>query len=679
MFYNSDNTANQGSQVQSEINEEQKAYTQGTKVGVAFSTGVTDKLTKFEFTDPFKWMGTQLESVFKFENIAQRARILDKEATNIRNTLGLGVERGREFEVMVRDNASRFAEMGLEVEKVKDTFNKLSGEYQTTVSLTNEELTEIAATARVTGQDVSALAKGFRGVGISIIEVGDRMEEVVKVAKSAGVSVAAVSAGVLANLDKMNIYNFEGGVKGLAKMSAQAARLGVDMSKIFSVVDKVFNPEGAIELAAGLQRLGVSANALLDPLRLMDLSQNDPAELQNQIIEMSKDFVRFNKQLGQFEILPGEKRRLNEIGKELGMANGELQKMALNAADFDRKLQQIKFPEGIASKEDRELIATMATINKEGIAEVKVKQIDETGKWTGEYDVVEASQLTTDQIKLLAEDQKGQAKTMEELAREQLDQTTRLNAKFDQFFKAVAYGVAGSNTVKAGYDLTTTTVREFLFKDKETDKGLIGEPFNRSKTYSMATDMTADQVKKMVSEVFGSTDFKDIGKKIMEGAGSLLPDELKTLISNFDLSSLTSGLTSGFDKLKSLGSSFGIGGSETDPLSNITNATNILNTNVENQTKQLTNITNMSSVEFKPLTIDEKIKVDFNVTLDPSIKNQTLSELMTAAITQYFEGGDSKVNVAMVLDALQKEKTTQGLIPAKTETKSTISAPGMTT
>jgi hypothetical protein len=679
MFYNDGNTANQGTNVQSGIDDEAKAYTLGTRVGTAYSTGVTDKLTQFKFTDPFEWMGTQVENIFKFENIAARAKILDKEATNVRNTLGLGVERGREFEVMIRDNASRFAEMGMEVEKVKDTFNKLSGEYQTTVSLTNEELTEIAATARVTGQDVSALAKGFRGVGISIVEVGDRMEEVVKVAKSAGVSVAAVSAGVLTNLDKMNIYNFEGGVKGLAKMSAQAARLGVDMSKIFGVVDKVFNPEGAIELAAGLQRLGVSANALLDPLRLMDLSQNDPAELQNQIIEMSKDFVRFNKELGQFEILPGEKRRLNEIGKELGMANGELQKMALNAADFDRKLQQIKFPEGIASKEDRELIATMATINKEGIAEVKVKQLDETGKWTGEYDVIEASQLTTDQIKLLAEDQKGQAKTMEELAREQLDQTTRLNAKFDQFFKAIAYGISGSNTVKAGYDLTTTTVREFLFKDKETDKGLIGDPLNRSKTYAEATDMTADQIKKMIAEVFGGTDFKDIGKKLLSSAGGMLPEDLKNMVSNFDLSSLTTTLTSSFEKLKGLGTSLGIGGSETDPLSNLNNATNVLNTNIETQTKQLTNITNMGSIEFKPLTIDEKIKIDINVTLDPSIKNQALSELMTTAVTQYFSGGDNKSNVAMVLDEMKKAKEGQGLIASKIETSSTISAPGMVT
>jgi hypothetical protein len=677
MFFN-DNTANQGTDVQNKIDAEAQAYTSGYKVGTSYSAGVTDSIVKGEFGNAASWLGKQVKDIFNPEKIAEKARILDKEASNIRNTLGLGVERGREFEVMVRDNASRFAELGMEVDKVKDTFNKLSGEYQTTVSLTNEELTEIAATARVTGQDVTALAKGFRGVGISITEVGDRMEEVVQVAKSAGVSVAAVSAGVLANLDKMNIYNFEGGTKGLAKMSAQASRLGVDMSKIFGVVDKVFNPEGAIELAAGLQRLGVSANALLDPLRLMDLSQNDPAELQNQIIEMSKDFVRFNKELGQFEILPGEKRRLNEIGKELGMANGELQKMALNAADFDRKLKQIKFPEGIASKEDRELIATMATINKEGIAEVKVKQVDERGKWTGEYDVIEASQLTTDQIKLLADDQKGQAKTMEELAREQLDQTTRLNAKFDQFFKAIAYGVAGSDTAKSGYDATTTSVREFLFKDKETDKGLIGDPLNRSKTYSTATDMTADQIKKMLSEAFGGTDFKDIGKKIMEGAGSLIPEDLKNMISSLDLPSLMTTLSSSFEKLKGLGSSFGIGGSDTDPLSNLKSVTSVLNTNIETQTKQLTNITNMGSIEFKPLTIDEKIKVDINVTLDPSIKNQALSELMTTAVTQYFSGGDNKSNVTMVLDEMKKAKEGQGLIASKVETSSTISAPGMT-
>ena len=38
-------------------------------------------------------------------------------------------------------------------------------------------------------------------------------------------------------------------------------------------------------MAAAMQRLGVAQSDLLDPLRLMDLSANDPTELQNQIVQ----------------------------------------------------------------------------------------------------------------------------------------------------------------------------------------------------------------------------------------------------------------------------------------------------------------------------------------------------------------------------------------------------------
>jgi ABC-type enterochelin transport system substrate-binding protein len=47
------------------------------------------------------------------------------------------------------------------------------------------------------------------------------MKEVTDYAKSVGVSVQAVSKGVVGNLDKMNMYNFEGGINGLTKMAAQ--------------------------------------------------------------------------------------------------------------------------------------------------------------------------------------------------------------------------------------------------------------------------------------------------------------------------------------------------------------------------------------------------------------------------------------------------------------------------
>jgi hypothetical protein len=622
----------------------------GAVLTSSYSTGVLENLVKGEFTNALSWFGTQLGEIFKAENIFKRASFLDKEQSDLRATLGLGSQKADEFKKLVADGASKFAEIGLEVDKVGATYTELVDVFKTNISARDQDLVELAATAKVTGQSAKDLAGGFRGVGISLQEVGERMTEVAEIARQAGVSVREVSAGVIKNLDKMNIYNFEGGTRGLAKMSAQAARLGIDMDKIFAVVDKVFNPEGAIQTAAALQRLGVSANALLDPLRLMDLSQNDPTELQNQIVNMSKDFVRFNKELGQFEIMPGEKRRLNEIGKELGMTSGELQKMALNAANLDMKMKQIRFPSSIASKEDRELIATLATVNKQGVAEIKVARVDEKGDRTGEYDMVQASQLTVEQLENIKKDQELRGKSMEEIAGDQLSELEKLNTQFDALAKGIGYGVSSRKDVSRMYDYATKDTRELLFGDKITgQKGMVGQEWKEAQTYrTLPIDM--EQLTKIKDALLS-----DINS-IYSSLGSIVNFE------NFDLDSAKNIFTSlstnikdifgdTYDYVTDKAKEFGIGGSTTDPYSNFKNENVNINqslSSVEQKISSQSISQNLNAIEFKPIDINENIKVDVNVTMDPNLQNQALTTLISQGVEKWFTGAESNNNINLV-------------------------------
>jgi len=322
------------------------------------------------------------------------------------------------------------------------------------------------------------LATNFRDVGVSLSMVGENMLQVTKIAQQAGVTVKAVSDAVVSNLDKMNIYNFDGGIKGLAKMAAQASRLGISMEGVFGFVDKVFNPEGAINMAAALQRLGVTTSDLLDPLRLMDLSQNDPTELQNQIVSMTKEFVRFDTVNRRFEILPGAKRRLNEIGAQMGYNNGELQKMAINAANFDFKLKQIRMPSLAINEETKNLIATMAQINERGIAEVRVAQVDSSGNFTGEYENVAVQKLTETQIKILERQQLSTEDTMSDIAKDQLDELRKVNTNMSKFIMAQRYGIASSNLFSGAYVNTLSSLNKTIKNSK------IGQqPAQTSKTY----------------------------------------------------------------------------------------------------------------------------------------------------------------------------------------------------
>jgi hypothetical protein len=337
----------------------------------------------------------------------------------------------------------------------------------------------------------------------------------------------------------MNLYNFEGGVKGLAKMSAQASRLGIDMDKVFALTNKVFNPDGAIEVAAAMQRLGVATGALVDPLRLMDLSQNDPAELQNQIVNMTKDFVRFNKDLGEFQILPGEKRRLEEIAGALGLNNGELQRMALNAANLEYKMKQIKFAPG-TSKEDREMIATLAQINKDGVAELKVKQYaydEKTGKeeWTGEYEMVDATKVTATQLKALKESQELKGATMEEIAIKQQGELEGLNNKVGAIKTAIAFGVTRTSAAQGLYSTGTTGVKNALFQDENNPNGLIPKSARDAENVGKAMQAALEVVNPLFKTL--KTNINDINEvtKISAKIGQSAIDFFK----DFDLDKLT--------------------------------------------------------------------------------------------------------------------------------------------
>lgn len=615
-----------------------------SKVDESFMKAIKDWNIKNAFLTPLNALGDAILQAFDPTKVYGRLEMLDRDQARLRATLGLGSQKADEFRKLVADGAGSFTLMGETIDKVGETYTDLVKVFKADISTTADNLAELRATEKVTGVEVGVLAENFRNVGVSINEVGENMMDVAKVAREAGVSVAEVSKNVVANLSKMNIYNFENGVKGLAKMSAQAARLGIDMTEVFKVVDKVFNPEGAIELAASLQRLGVSAGALLDPLRLMDLSQNDPTELQNQIVNMSKEFVRFNKDLNQFEIMPGEKRRLAEINTALGLADGTIQKMAINSANLEMKMKQIKFPSSLASKEDRELIATLAQVNKLGVAEIKVARFDEKGERTGEFDMVEVSELNAAQLEAIKEDQELRGKTMEEIAYDQLSELQKLSRSFEAIGNAFSFGISTSKPITSSYDLATKGTREELFG--ETGKVEQFPELYRTGFYRENLD-SLDDIKNMAIKVtgivqsFADLDFEDIASGM-----------------NMIKEKLTDVFSQTFDYIKNKAKEFGIGGVDTEFGMGGVDTDLLPSNNATNISQKITkeNLTeNLSKISFDPLKIEQETKITMDVKLPPEFGQNTP---VTDAILKWFEEVN---NQAVVIAKLKQFENQNGL------------------
>lgn len=440
---------------------------------------------------------------------------LEDQAVALQNAFGVSKVSLNEFKESVANATPEIIAMGYNGEKATEIIKDIASSLGTTGVVGKEAITELGAASKLSNIGVSELSQNFRNVGVSIYDVGNQMKEVANYAKSVGVSVEAVSKGVVANLEKMNLYNFENGTKGLTKMAAQAARLGFDMGETFRLAEKVFNPEGAIELAAGLQRLGVASSQLLDPLRAMDLAQNDPEELQNEIVELTKTFTKFNQETNKFEILPGEKRRLREIAAEMGILPEKLAEMSIKAADFDMKMKSIEFP--TANKEQQELIAGLAQI-KDGKAMIEVK--DESG----ERKLKEVKQLSPEDIKRLQEQQEDSSKTIEELAVDQLDQMTYLNKQVNALASKVGLGVATSPEIlraqQAGNILTKSLFEQgnkqlTVEGMKNFTSDLVG-PLEKSILSVVSTGGDETSIEEVMKQ------FKELPQKISEAGASFV-------------------------------------------------------------------------------------------------------------------------------------------------------------
>jgi hypothetical protein len=400
---------------------------------------------------------------------------VDEQASSIVKKFGQGRENVLAIKQSMTDAYQEVAKMGGTLDNIGDIQRDIAGTLNRNVILSSESYKEFYAMTQVTQQNLSTIITSFKDAGFSIYQSSEQMQKVVNTAQNLGVSVEKVSSMVLSNMDAINKYNFQGGVEGMAKMAAQASALRVDMKTTLGFADKVFNPEGAIETAAALQRLGVTQGQLLDPLRLMNLAQNDPAELQNQIVEMTKSFVKLGES-GNFEIMKGAKRRFQEIGKAMGIPYNELTKMALGSAELEDKMKKIKFPdtEQMASKETRQLIANLAEKGAGG--EYKIKVTDEEGK-VKEKSITE---LTEKDVQLL----KTPPKKMEELAVDQLSVLKSINASLDAMSKAPGLAFAGTvtgdqilNAQKEMYSKISATFTETFKVDElrgSFDKGLQG-------------------------------------------------------------------------------------------------------------------------------------------------------------------------------------------------------------
>ena len=465
--------------------------------------------------------GDALVSNFSVGAVGKVVAELDKGASLLLKQFGVGQEMSQALRATMADAVSNVRALGGDIKEVYETQLAASKSLQRNVILSAEVNKDLYATMKVTGQEVGTLVSGFKDAGIGAGRVAGEMKKVVDIATQSGVNAADVSAKVLQNMDALNKYNFEGGVSGLAKMAAQASMLRIDMKTTLGFAEKMFDPEKAIEMAASMQRLGVAQSSLLDPLKLMDLAQNDPAELQNQIAEMGKSFVQLNEK-GDFEIMPGAKRQMREIEQAMGLPAGELAKMSLASAELEHKMSKIRFPDLDIDEDKQKMIANMAEMGKDGKYEVQVE--DENGKMMTKA----IEDLTQEDVDYLEKVANTAPKTMEELAKGQLTALESIQADIKSIADKSGLGIARTKTTGKVLDTSrqiSTGIQKTLSPKQLDTKNL-------ASSIDDGIDRNLDILKRLSEGEITKTQAASELKESLSKLSTYIDDTFRTSISN---------------------------------------------------------------------------------------------------------------------------------------------------
>jgi hypothetical protein len=468
---------------------------------------------------------------------------VETSAFGVAKSFGVGRANILNIKAAMTDVVGDVKQLGFGFNDIATIQKGIAEDLGRNVILNNKAYKDLLATSKVTGVDAVASAKAFKDVGVSYMGVQNQMQKVMDISRSMGVNAQGVSQAVVNNLGLLNKYNFKNGIEGLTKMVAQSKILRVNMDEVLRVADKAFEPEGAIEMAAAMQRLGVTQSELLDPLRLMDMAQNDPGELMNQMGKMSEKFVQLNKD-GRFEIMPGAKRQLMEISKSMGVSYEELTKMAVGSKELDMKLSKIKFPTTF-TEEQRNFIANLSEIGPGGEMTLTVD-----GEQMGIDKAMETFAQDKDALDRFMKDQ--EPKTMEELAKDQLTVQENQEILLKMIADTIGYGMASS---KGGDRLSRAEIEVYksgveLLKRTTKDK----EGKERTETFSEKgiRQGIGTQSDDLIKSLFKG-DLKGAGEAGLKMAGEvekMFKEKMELLPKVFEESKVMSTLTGEGEKTK---------------------------------------------------------------------------------------------------------------------------------
>ena len=258
--------------------------------------------------------------------------------------------------------ASYAAALGVSVDQMaraQANFAEATGAAAVFSKQLNMDLVKVAKGTGMSMEDSGVFAANLSLAGMSMNDSLGVMQGVVDRSAKLGLNTGEVAKKLKDNLVLMNKMHFKDGIEGLEKLIQVSQKFRIELASIEALTQKIFRPEGAIELAANLQMMGGAFSRMGDPMTLMFQARNAPDELAKNIAKATAESAIFNKETGKFSFSALEMDRLRQIADMTGISIEELTKSSIRAAKALKIKSQFNFDPAM-----NDFISTVAEFDK---------------------------------------------------------------------------------------------------------------------------------------------------------------------------------------------------------------------------------------------------------------------------------------------------------------------------
>lgn len=376
-------------------------------------------------------------------------------------SVGLTGQLSKDFRDAVREGQPDLERLGLTFKDISDAAGQLVESTGRFTLVGTDMLVRAGEIAKAYGMNMSDVTEAyfdFEKVGIGAAEAQESIADAGARSLELGLQSRQTIEGMIDNISKLNEYGFKDGQDGLAEMVRTATRLRFSLESTFRVADQVFEPEGALDLAANLQVLGAAFGDFNDPLRLMYMATNEVEGLQEALAGVSQNLAVYNQETGNFEVTGTNLRMARDIAKQFGIDIKEVTNSAIAAQE---RAQAALALDGLNIDDDNKEFLTNLARMKDGEMQIELLTPELQSEFKGT--TIKLSELNNEQALKLKEYQDEFTKMSEsDIVRQQA--TTVENISRD-----LKYMIALTRLEVA--DVGDTALKQFVgmdFKDLGT-------------------------------------------------------------------------------------------------------------------------------------------------------------------------------------------------------------------